>query len=230
MGPETGPEWDRNGTGDPAGLACCGASARRRRRPVASAQRASQRAPPLARFLWWGALALAERVTHLRHVADRADRHARRIACLLVRERRLVERAARLRRALDRALIAARREGVPHKIVAYAVQQASGAAATAEEIERLVSILRQRTKIAIRRVRRVRGAPAKVVAAASGARDNRGKEATTMIANPTLRRRIIEEYGPPDEALDGPPELLADDALGDEDGESDDESDDEDDE
>lgn len=79
--------------------------------------------------------------------------HPRRIAHLLAREHELSNASASLRRGIDRALIAARHAGTPYKEIADEIIKALGSPTSADELERVVDTLKQRTAIARRRVR-----------------------------------------------------------------------------
>lgn len=111
-----------------------------------------------------------------------------------MRERQLAANAERLRREVDEAVLAARRDGVPHAEVAAEFVRISGSAGTAEEHDRVVGRLRQRTAVAGSRLKSASGPDDRVVADSTIAPD-----AVDMKNAPTpYRRRIVEEwYAPP---------------------------------
>lgn len=171
--------------------------------------------------------------------ARRCRVHARRIACLLARERQITAQAAQLRQAIDRAVLAARCDRVPHAEVAAEYLKRIGAAGTADEHDRVVGRLRQRTAVAAARTG-ARGADKVDVVGRNAVRDPDIMNNTTP-----YRRRIVEEWydTAPDsmkdrevedrdheEGLDGPV-LRGDEGLehadlaGDEDDDEDDEDD-----
>lgn len=113
--------------------------------------------------------------------------HARRVARLLVRERQTTAQAAQLRHAIDRALLAARCDRVPHAEVAAEYLRRIGAAGTADEHDRVVGRLRQRAAVAAARTG-ARG-PDKVGVAVHGDVHNH----VDMNQTP-YRRRIVEEW------------------------------------
>ena len=78
--------------------------------------------------------------------------HSRRVAQLVARERRISRASVALRERLDRALVAARRAGTPYKEIADEIINALGGPPSADELERVVDTLKQRTVIARRRV------------------------------------------------------------------------------
>lgn len=114
--------------------------------------------------------------------------HARRIARLLARERQITAQAAQLRQAIDRAVLAARCDRVPHAEVASEYLQLVGAAGTADEHDRVVGRLRQRAAVAAARTS-ARGADASELVIRSAVR-----EAAVMNSTTPYRRRIVEEW------------------------------------
>lgn len=139
-----------------------------------------------------------------RGMNHRKQIHAIRIAKLLIRERELLAAIARRRAEIDQALLAARREGVPHKQVAFEVQRALDRPPTATELERLSECLRQRTKVATRRTPPVSSTPNRPVATPASTRHCRSRKDPTM--HP-YRRTIVEEfYEQPPQPTCPPPE------------------------
>lgn len=123
--------------------------------------------------------------------------HAHRIACLLARERQITTQATQLRHAIDRAVLAARRDRVPHAEVAAEYLQLVGAAGTADEHDRVVGRLRQRAAVAAARAG-ARGADALELAGCDAVRDPADMNQTPY------RRRIVEEW------YDTAPDTMAD--------------------
>lgn len=121
---------------------------------------------------------------------EKADGHGRRLARLLVRERRLCHQAIALRREIDLAVIAARRSAVPYKEIANEVVLALKLPPSADELERVTSCLRQRTKAAVKRAGGIT-APTKGVAQERRSAKHGPRKETSM--HP-YRRRIIEEW------------------------------------
>ena len=117
-------------------------------------------------------------------------------------ERDLIVMLGRVRERLDAELIAVRSEKTPFKDLAFEVQQRLELPTTADELERVARLLRQRTTVAHRRgVTAARAAGTSVVA--SEAR----REHDVDMNNPPLRRRVIEYYGPSSDDLGDPEDL-----------------------
>ena len=125
---------------------------------------------------------------------SRRRAHAPRVARLLIRERRLGTVADKLRRAIDEAILEARRDHVPHAEVAAEYIKLVGGPDGADEHDRVVGRLRQRTSVAASRC--ARPADACVLGVATVQPQTVSKEKTKM-TDPYLRRRVIEDYGPP---------------------------------
>ncbi|MFH0902295.1 MAG: hypothetical protein V2A73_16815 [Pseudomonadota bacterium] len=137
--------------------------------------------------------------------ARRAVRLASRVGELLAEERVLEGRAQEIRRALDRAILLARRTGVPHKEIAAAAISSLGLPPTELSMVLVANRLRQRAMVASARVR---SADTRSIAAPSAnGQDRAPKETDTMPEidrSETLRHRrkiVIDEYFGP--ALDG---------------------------
>lgn len=137
--------------------------------------------------------------------------HAEVVADMLRCERDLTVMLARVRERLDAELVAVRNEKTPFKDLAFEVQQRLELPTTADELERVARLLRQRTTVAHRRARAA-SIPGKLTDAEARADGHH----VDMTHDPFLRKRRIveEEYGPPpgmrpdvedlnDEQLDG---------------------------
>lgn len=121
------------------------------------------------------------------------EHHARRIASLIRREGRQLHAAVRLRRDIDRQLVAARRGGIPYKAIAFEIQQESGTPATAEELERIEIRVRKRASVAARRAG-VMGAHTSVIAQDGDTSKDGDRKVDPMNQSPLppYRRRTVE--------------------------------------
>jgi hypothetical protein len=116
------------------------------------------------------------------------ETQARRVGRLLAQEQTLLEKAARIRAALDRALVHARRLGVPHKQHAYHALCARGIDASAEELLRFADALRTRSAVAAKRC-------ASASHTQHVARRNQRRNDGPMSNTPFRRRReVVEEW------------------------------------
>ena len=118
------------------------------------------------------------------------DRHACRIAKLRVKKNALAKQLYHINKLLDAELIAARRDKTLYAVIGQAVQLAEDRPQTADDLKRVERQLRKATQKALHR--RDPGGDKAVVARAA-----KQHETGVMTHDPYLRRRIIEEYGPP---------------------------------
>ena len=128
------------------------------------------------------------------------------MADLLRCERDLAAQLDQVRERLDAELIDVRAPRTPFKELAYAVQARLALPTTADELERLSRVLRQRTTVAHRRGA-ARGAGTCDVARRDAQPHHDRMTHDQLPPEPYLRRRIIEEYGPPPTGDLGDPDL-----------------------
>lgn len=139
--------------------------------------------------------------------ASRAEPTARqrafapRLAKLLARERRHTQQLAAVRSRIDATLCGSTIS--EYKAIAHEVIIALGLDDTADELERVAAALKKRVSTARRRCRVVTAGHREVVAEQAREAQDGG-----MTNDPFLRRRIIEEYGPPPDGDLGDPEDL----------------------
>lgn len=138
-------------------------------------------------------------------VARPGDALARRLARLLVRERRHNQIGAKLRNQIDRALASSPITG--YKALAHDVIFALGLDDTADNLERVAAALKQRAAKARRRCRVVTGDHRQGIAGVGGTAHDGAHESQPEHSDmePILKRRRVveEEWVVPRDAIEG---------------------------